>query len=197
MLDILIALGLCLLGYLIGSISFALLLTRLVKGVDVRDAGSQHASATNTFRQVGVFAGILVALLDIAKGFIPTYLAVQFSPYEWGIPVAAAFAVAGHCWPLFSNFRGGMGLATSVGAILAVYPFGILIFGFVLISLTLLLKHSAKASLITGLITAPIFWLLGQRGIVFWLVLAVGLVLVISFSRDWARVYRELWLDRE
>ena len=65
-------------GYLFGSLPFSIWVTRRVKGVDVRDAGSGHATTTNTLRQAGFGWGALVLLLDIAKGFVPTYLALQF-----------------------------------------------------------------------------------------------------------------------
>jgi glycerol-3-phosphate acyltransferase PlsY len=64
-----------LIGYLFGSLAFALRITRLIKGSDIRDAGSGHVSTTNTIRQAGWLPGVILALLDISKGFIPMYLA--------------------------------------------------------------------------------------------------------------------------
>ena len=197
MTELLIALGLIILGYLSGSMTFALWVTRIKLGVDVREAGSHHATTTNTIRQAGWGAGVIVFILDIAKGYIPTYLAAQFSPFEWAIPVTAMAAVAGHCWPLFSGLRGGMGLATAGGSILAIYPFGMLIGLGIVIALSLTIKHSARAGLITGALLAPTFWFAGERGIIIWLAAAVGVIIVIRFLSDWNRVYRELWLDRE
>src|SRR6266508_4758542 len=108
------------LGYLFGSLPFSILVTRVVKKVDVRDAGSGHATTTNTIRQAGFGWGALVGLLDLAKGFIPTYLATRYSNETWVVALTAAMAVAGHCWPIFAQFRGGMGLAAFGGALLAV-----------------------------------------------------------------------------
>src|SRR5574341_1451242 len=110
------------LGYLSGSLPFSIWVTRYVRGVDVRDAGSGHATTTNTIRQAGFGWGALVLILDIAKGFLPTYLAIyagrdKISPYI--VPLTAACAIIGHCWPVFAQFRGGMGLATFGGALLA------------------------------------------------------------------------------
>src|SRR5512147_2720319 len=112
-----------LLGYLSGSLPFSIWVTRRLKGVDVREAGSGHATTTNTIRQAGFAAGALVLILDIAKGFIPTWLALRYTPAElviYIVPLTAAAAVAGHCWPVFAGFRGGMGLATTGGCLLAV-----------------------------------------------------------------------------
>ena len=188
--------GFGLLGYLSGSLPFAIWVTQLVKGVDVRNSGSGHASTTNTFRQTGLGPGIVVLVLDIAKGFIPTYLAATYSESNWSLVVAGGFAVVGHCWPLFAGFRGGMGLATAGGSLLAVYPFGFAIALGILITLTLLLKHSARASFIAALFFAPTFYLLGQRGSIIWLMIGIGLVLAYRFLIDWNREYKELWLDR-
>lgn len=196
-LELLNAAGLILLGYLSGSLSFALWVTRLRLAVDVRDAGSGHATTTNTIRQAGWGAGIIVFVLDIAKGFVPTYLAMTLSQVEWVIPLVAVAAVAGHCWPVFADFRGGMGLATAGGSILAVYPLGLPIGIGILIILVLVIRHSARASVFTGLSLAPAFWIFGETGITIWLALGTGIVIAVRFLRDWDRHYRELWLDRE
>jgi glycerol-3-phosphate acyltransferase PlsY len=163
----------------------------------VRSSGSGHATATNTLRQAGWGAGILVLLLDLAKGFVPVYMAGRFGYSAWVIPVTAALTVVGHCWPLFAGFRGGMGLATSGGAILALSPQGFLIGVAILIALVLLIRHSARASVVTGLIIPWAYWMVGLRDVLFQATLALGLVVAIRFLVDWNRSYRELWLDRE
>ena len=100
------------LGYLLGSLPFSIWVTRYVKNVDVRDAGSGHATTTNTIRQAGFGWGALVLILDIAKGFIPTYLAVSQNAPTYIVALTAAFAVLGHCYPVFAQCRGGNGCAT-------------------------------------------------------------------------------------
>ena len=195
--QVLYALGFGLLGYLSGSLPFSIWVTRIIKKVDVRDAGSGHATTTNTLRQAGFLPGLLVFVLDISKGFLPTWLAMNYAPFEWIAPIAASLAVAGHCWPIFAQFRGGMGLATLGGSLLAVEPITFIISLGILISLTLGLKHSARAALITGMLIAPILWIVGLRGQIVWVALASGLVVAYRFLIDWNREYRELWLDRE
>jgi acyl phosphate:glycerol-3-phosphate acyltransferase len=197
MLIILYAVGFGLLGYLCGSLPFAVWITRLVKGVDVRAAGSGHATSTNTIRQAGLLPGALVFILDVAKGFGPTWLALHFAPAAWIAALTAALAVVGHCWPLFADFRGGMGLAPANGGMLAAFPFAIFITYAMLGLLTLILRHSARAGVVTGLLIAPFFWLIGLRGPLLWIAAAVGLVVACRFLIDWNRKYRELWLDRQ
>jgi glycerol-3-phosphate acyltransferase PlsY len=188
------------LGYLCGSLPFSIWITRYVKNVDVRDAGSGHATTTNTIRQAGFGWGGLVLILDIAKGFIPVWLAMNVGrdiiPF-YIVPLTAAAVVIGHCWPVFAQFRGGMGLATAGGAFLAVNPLTFLICLSILIFLVLIIHHSARASVITGIIIAPALWLFGIRDVSFWVAIAIGLVIAVRFIIDWNRKYRELWLDRE
>lgn len=186
-----------LLGYISGSLPFSIWVTRYVKNVDVRDAGSGHATTTNTIRQAGFGWGALVLILDIAKGFMPTLLALKFTNNPWVIAITAALAVAGHCWPLFAQFRGGMGLATFGGALLAVNWFAFIIGLGLLLALTITIHHGARASVFTGILMPPLFWLLNMRGFEFWIAIACGLVIAYRFIIDWNRQYRELWLDRE
>lgn len=188
------------LGYLSGSLPFSIWVTRYVKGVDVRDAGSGHATTTNTIRQAGFGWGALVLILDIAKGFLPTYLALTVGrdavpPYT--VPLTAACAVIGHCWPLFAQFRGGMGLAALGGALLAIHWFAFVIALGLLLLMTITIRHGARASVATGVLMAPVFWLFHLRGLEFSVAIAGGLVIAYRFLIDWNRKYRELWLDRE
>lgn len=193
MLEILIPI----LGYLSGSLPFSVWVTRYARNVDVRDAGSGHATTTNTIRQAGFGWGALVLLLDLAKGFLPTFLALQYTTSGWVVVIIAALAVVGHCWPLFAQFRGGMGLATFGGALLAVnwmaFPAGLVL----LIASLLILRHGARASVLTGILIAPLFWILNLRGLEFWIAIAGGVIIALRFTIDWNRKYRELWLDRE
>src|SRR5512138_1738870 len=199
-MTLLFALGFVVLGYLCGSLTFSVWVTRLLKGVDVRDAGSGHATTTNTIRQAGLAAGALVLVLDIAKGFVPAWLALHFAPVSargWIAALTVAAAVVGHCWPVFAQFRGGMGLATGAGGLLAASPLAFLISAGLLIFFTLVIHHGARASVVTAVLLAPAFWLAGLRGPVLLMGVAGGVVLVIRFLSDWNRQYRELWLDRE
>ncbi len=201
---IIYSLGFALLGYLCGSLPFAVWVTRLVKGVDVRDAGSGHATTTNTIRQAGFGPGALVLVLDIAKGFLPTWLALRtvgqngiLSNMPWITPLTAALVVVGHCWPIFAQFRGGMGNASAGGAILAANPLAFVVGLGILVAMVLIIRHSARASVLTGLLISPAFWLLGLGNSAIWIAASTGLVIAFRFTIDWNRKYRELWLDRE
>ncbi len=187
-----------LLAYLAGSLPFSLWISRLVAGFDIRDGGSGHASTTNTIRQVGWFPGIIVLLLDISKGFLPAYFAAL---QGYSLPViilSATLSVVGHCWPIFAQFRGGMGLATAFGGFLAIDLTGGLITLVVLICMILLYGHRARGSAAAGISIAPVLWLLGYRETMFWAALIVGWILAVRFfQQDWHREYKESWLDRK
>lgn len=109
-------------SYLVGSLSFSLAVVWLLQRADVRKLGSGNAGATNVLRAAGRWPALLVLLLDIAKGILPVRAARALgAPGE--IVAAAAFAVVlGHVYPLFFGFRGGKGVATAFGALVALLP---------------------------------------------------------------------------
>ena len=185
------------LAYLSGSLPFGLWITRLIKNVDIRDGGSGHVGTTNTIRQAGFAPGAAVLLLDTLKGYLPIYFAIRAGLPAWSLAVTAGLVVIGHCYPIFANFRGGMGLAVAGGTLLAVEPITFVILLALLIFLMLTLKHSARAALFTGLIAPFFLWVLNYRGNELWVITAAGLAVALRFTVDWNRQYRELWLDRE
>ncbi len=111
-------------AYCLGSLSFAVILVRLVARRDIREEGSGNAGATNVLRRYGAKAGIAVALLDVGKGALAVYLMGLVTSNPAWLGAAAVAVVAGHMYPLFFGFRGGKGVATTVGAflVLAFWP---------------------------------------------------------------------------
>jgi acyl phosphate:glycerol-3-phosphate acyltransferase len=109
-------------SYLFGSISWSILLGRQLKDVDIREHGSGSAGATNTLRTLGLKMAIVVFILDCMKGLLPVLLAKLVSDDARLQVVAAIAAILGHDWPVFYNFRGGRGVATSVGATAGMMP---------------------------------------------------------------------------
>jgi len=195
--DILNALGLTALAYLLASIPFGVIVGRMATGKDIRAQGSGHAGATNVMRQAGWRVAIVAAVLDVAKAFIGVWLARRFGSTVWVSALAATAAVAGHCWPVFGGFRGGMGLSGVGGALLALYPMGLLIGLALALAGTLLLRHSSRGNIAAGLLLGPVIWLVSQSAPIGLAATGAGLVVVIRSLSDWNRVYKELWLDRE
>ncbi|WP_461829067.1 glycerol-3-phosphate 1-O-acyltransferase PlsY [Aquifex sp.] len=111
-----------LLSYLLGSITFGEIVAR-IKGVNLREVGSGNVGATNVSRALGKKFGVLVFFLDMLKGFIPTALAVKlFGLNSLWVTLTGLGAVLGHMFPIFFRFRGGKGVATAFGVLLAVSP---------------------------------------------------------------------------
>lgn len=113
-------------AYLLGSISFAIVLVRVFRGVDVRHEGSGTAGATNVLRTSGKRLATLTMLLDIGKGALAVLLmqAVTYDP-RW-LGAAACAAVLGHVFPVWFGFRGGKGVATAIGGFSVLCPFAVL-----------------------------------------------------------------------
>lgn len=109
-------------SYLLGSVSFGLLVVRLRDRVDLRTRGSGNPGATNVLRTSGHWAALLVLLLDIAKGIAPVRLAQMLGTSTEVAAGAGLAAIGGHVFPVWFGFRGGRGVATGFGAFVALFP---------------------------------------------------------------------------
>lgn len=191
-------LGLTLAAYLLGAVPVGVLVGYALTRRDIRAAGSGHSGATNVIRQAGWAAGVLVAVLDFAKGALAVWLALQFGDALFAPALAAGAAAAGHCWPAFAGFRGGMGLATAGGAILMTFPLGFVAGLGLLIAVAFVLRHSAHTAFATALLLAPLTWLLGGPPAAIAVAAALGVVVAIRALSDWNRRQRAVWaVDRE
>jgi glycerol-3-phosphate acyltransferase PlsY len=125
-LEVLVALSL---AYLLGSIPSAVWIGKLFFKIDVREQGSKNAGATNTFRVLGKGAGLSVLIIDVLKGFAAVFLVPFIYGHEALVHnlsllqiTSGLAAVAGHVFPIFAQFKGGKGVATSLGMVLAIHP---------------------------------------------------------------------------
>lgn len=116
-------------SYLIGSISLAYLVTKLLKGIDIRKIGTGNSGAANVFYEVGHLPGILVGVLDVLKGILPIWLALILNVPEIVIVIAAVSVVLGHNWSIFLRFQGGAGFAPILGIAFFLVPRAIIIAG--------------------------------------------------------------------
>ena len=117
-----IELFLVLFAYLLGSLPTALVVVRLFTGDDVRRKGSGNVGATNALRAAGWKAGVVVTVIDVAKGAVPVWLMRLYNPESVWIAAAMLAAVLGHCYPVWLRFRGGKGVATGFGSFLVIAP---------------------------------------------------------------------------
>ena len=145
-------------AYLLGSIPNAVWIGRLFFNTDVRNHGSKNAGSTNTLRVLGYKAGIPVLLLDILKGFLAVkmiYLTFYYIPatgeyINFQLLLGLA-VIIGHIFPVFANFRGGKGVATLIGVIMAIDPISMLICIGVFMITLIITKYVSLSSMIAGL----------------------------------------------
>ena len=164
-------------GYLIGSIPFGVLLARAFGLGDLRKVGSGNIGATNVLRTGNKGAAALTLLLDALKGAIPVWIT-----WAWGAEAAAITglgAVLGHCFPVWLNFKGGKGVATFLGALLALDWMAFLAFAIAWLAVAFISKYSSLAALVASLIALAVTLLTGAWPILaaFALIALVALVL--------------------
>ena len=150
--------GAAVVAYLIGSVSFAVIFSKIFTGKDVRDSGSGNAGATNTLRTVGVLPGLLTFLFDALKGFAACYIGKEvfsyiyaatnqnefFSPV-YGAYICCVFIMLGHIFPVFFGFKGGKAVACSVGTFAVCCPIAIIL-GLIGFAISLLISKIVSLS---------------------------------------------------
>ena len=190
------------LAYLLGSIPFGLLIAKS-RGVDVRTVGSKNIGATNVFRTVGKGPGIATFALDMGKGFcaaffLPRLLAFAF----WGIhgwnatgfePLnlfAGACAIIGHNWTCFLRFKGGKGVATSLGVLLGIVPLGALLALAVWIFAFLVSRYVSLASIVAAAALGVGVWFLYPQ--TWWLPAVITILALLAIAKHHANIRRLL-----
>ncbi len=190
---------LIIIAYLLGSIPTALIISRKYFGIDIRDYGSGNMGATNTFRVLGSKYGTIVMVFDILKGitavalfnFIPHYLSNELQRTNFMIGLGLA-AVIGHVFPIFAQFKGGKGVATLFGMILAVQPvIAISCVGVFL--LVLFLTRYVSLSSILGALMLPVsvLWIWNEHEIMYRIfALLVAFMVLITHQKNIGRILR-------
>ena len=186
MTDLLLAL----LAYFIGTFPTAFLFGRLLKKADIRRLGSGNVGALNTFKHIGYLPGLLTLAVDIAKGSLAVYLALQYGNLHQ-LPVLAAFmAILGHNFNLFLGFKGGKGLGCLIGSLLLISPVTILyLFAFIAILALILRDTNTAAGL--GIFALPLVLGLQKDHWIFYLAgTAMAILIMIKHLKDF-RAYRD------
>jgi acyl phosphate:glycerol-3-phosphate acyltransferase len=166
----------CLIAYLLGSIPFGVLVAKAY-GTDLRSKGSGNIGATNALRVLGKKAGALTLLGDMLKGVAAVLIALRFGGYEAGT-LAAGAAVLGHDFSIFTGFKGGKGVATSLGTILALEPFiGLACLGVWLLAFIAIRISSVSA--LAAFTALPVLALVLKGGNYFFIVLSFFLAIMI------------------
>ncbi|UOE92354.1 glycerol-3-phosphate 1-O-acyltransferase PlsY [Alkalihalobacillus sp. LMS39] len=140
-------------SYLVGSLSFSYIIAKKIKKVDIREHGSGNAGATNTLRVLGVGPAVTVLLLDVAKGVAAVLVTVAITGPGLVPALAGLAAILGHNWPVYYGFRGGKGVATTIGAIASLAFIPALIGGAVAIATIAITRFVSLGSLLFMLTT--------------------------------------------
>jgi len=188
-----------LLGYLLGSIPFGLLVSKM-RGIDIRQHGSGNIGATNVLRTLGKKWGFLVFGLDAAKGLIAVLIAKNvlatisssgahhLAPAQLGI-IAALACIIGHNYPVWLRFKGGKGIATSAGVILGLMPLATLTVFLIWNAIFYTTRYVSLASIIAASLLPVAVWAIGRElDAVFWFSLAVAFLAVVRHRANIQRL---------
>jgi len=158
------------LGYLLGSIPTAYIVTRLARGSDVRQLGGGNVGGLNVYREVGFLPAVVVAIVDLGKG--AAAVAISYWLLDLSVPfvLAAALAVVvGHNWMVFLKFSGGKGMGPAIGGLFVLlplygYPLGLAFF-FAVVFILFIITRNVALSLGAGLLSLPFIAWLGMQSI--------------------------------
>jgi glycerol-3-phosphate acyltransferase PlsY len=176
------------LSYLIGSLSFAVIVSRLMGLSDPRSYGSKNPGATNVLRSGNKKAAVLTLLFDAVKGWVPVVWVLQhgaaFGLSEGTAAAAGLAAFLGHLYPIFFRFQGGKGVATALGVLMGVSPLLGLVVALTWLGVAWFFRYSSLAALLAAIL-APVYYALAAdvlwwnfHGPVFGLLCAMGILLV-------------------
>lgn len=167
------------LAYFVGAIPTGYLLFKLSEKKDIREFGSRNMGATNVMRLKGWTYAVPVAVLDVLKGFLPAFLAMKLFRDPRLALVASFLAVLGHCFPVYIHFRGGKGVASTMGAFAAVAFLPFLVSASIFVLIVVISRYVSLASIMATLIF-PIFVLLslGKLETAVWGIAIASLVVI-------------------
>ena len=167
-------------SYLLGSVSFSMLFARLFKGIDIRQYGSGNAGATNTLRVLGKGPAVLVLVLDVLKGVAAVWIGHALSDNGWVPVLCGLAAIIGHNWPIWFRFKGGKGIATTVGVIATLAFIPALCAGVIAIAAIAITRYVSLGSLLFAALT-PVFIIIFSFS---WPLLSAGLIIsLFAFVR--------------
>ena len=174
-------------AYLIGSISPALLVGKIFYNTDIRSMGSGNLGTTNTFRCLGKKAGVIVFVLDISKGIIATMLpSLVLGRVEY-LSIFGAFAMIGHVYPIFANFKGGKAVATGSGVFIFLYPTLSLILVAIFFSTLFITGYVSLGSILICL-TSIVYLSIFESGIDKWVMIIMCIFVIYMHKSNIKRL---------
>ena len=199
-----IVISLALGAYVVGSVPTAYILVRWMEGEDIRDVGSRNVGALNAYNRTGAGAGLLVLLVDTAKGALAVAAPLLLGVDPWVLFITSPLVVVGHNWPVFLNFRGGKGAAAIFGISLVIVPWLTITTAGPSILVMLLLRNVVLGAAFGFILLNTLLWVTGQGAEQVGLCLLLTLLVTGTYAlnvRDHifasinARRWRQLFLD--
>lgn len=180
---------LSLFSYLIGSISASIIICKALNLPDPRTVGSNNAGSTNVLRIAGKKVAIITLLIDVAKGIIPIIIASHYFGLNLAyLSIIGFFALIGHIFPIFFGFKGGKGVATFVGVLLALNLYSGLSFLAIWLFVAKVLKKSSLSALIATFFTPIYFYFFTQNKIVSLIIFTISIVIFITHKNNILRL---------
>lgn len=177
-------------GYVIGSLPLGYFAGRRWAGVDLRHVGSRNVGATNMYRVSGARLGLLVMLLDVAKGAVAVGLATAWSPGAADAVAAAVAAVAGHVYPVWLRGRGGKGVATACGAFAMLAPLATVMAAALFVITVAVTRMASAGSVIAAAALPPLAAITGAGGTVAGGAAAAALLILWRHRGNLVRLWR-------
>jgi len=171
-------------GYLLGSIPAAYIVSRLRKGIDIRDVGSRNMGGANVMREIGTHEGVFVGLFDVAKGAGAILIAQALNVSELWVFGAGFGALVGHSFPVFAGFRGGRGAAATIGVFLVLAPLATLVV-LAVVAIPFFTTRKFGGAVLVGFALLPLsVWLLGGSLSLIRYALAVDVFMLVRSLPD-------------
>lgn len=176
------------LAYFMGAIPSGVWLGKILKNIDVRDYGSKNSGATNSYRILGAKLGATVLVMDVLKGFLPLYIASKFGLEYNDLVLIGLVAILAHTFSCFISFKGGKGVATSLGVFLFLIPMITLILLAIFILIVYFTRYISLGS-ITAAFLLPIFTFFSDKGsYLFTLSMIIGIFVIYRHKTNISRL---------
>lgn len=176
-----------LVAYLLGSIPFGVLISKIYR-TDIRKVGSKSPGATNVLREVGKKPALLTLLGDVGKGMVAVLLGQIFLSSQVLVAGMGLIAIIGHDWPVFAKFRGGKGVATSLGVFLILTPLPLLLTLLIWLLVLGIWRYVSLASILAGAFLPLFVWFFFRAGVLFYISLAAGILLIYRHKSNIKRL---------
>lgn len=177
-------------AYLLGSFPSSYVITKLARGIDIREHGSRNPGATNVYRVAGLAPGILTFVADMLKGFIPVFLAMHFAGAGHAVTaiLVGLAAIAGHMWTVFLNFKGGKGVATACGVFFALLPLPALCAFVTFWAVCLISRYVSLSSIIAAVVLPATAFFFGSPRPLSIFALCIGVLVIVKHKPNMVRL---------